>query len=125
MLNELAARIRFHNDKQGFTVTKENIDQKLLLAVSEVCEAQEELRDGHTFEEVYYADMAGLPFSAKFDLIHNFPTDKKPEGFSVEIADAIIRLLDICHATGINIDQVIELKLAYNQTRPLKHGRQF
>lgn len=125
MLNELAARIRFHNDAKGFTITKENIDQKLLLGVSEICEAHEELRDGHTFEEVYYEGMTGLPFSAKFDLIPNFPSDKKPEGFAVEIADAIIRLLDICHATGINIDEVVELKLAYNQTRPPKHGRQF
>jgi hypothetical protein len=80
MLNELAARIRFHNDQKGFTVTKENIDQKLLLAVSEICEAQEELRDGNEFEKIYYKDMEGLPFSAKYDLIQNFPKDKKPEG---------------------------------------------
>ncbi len=114
-LNQLAEQIRFHNNLQGFTVDAANIDQKLLLAVSEICEAQEELRDGRTLTEIYYS-------------VHVDPTNnglKKPEGFPVEIADAIIRLLDICHAVGIDIEAVITEKLEYNKSRPPKHGRQF
>lgn len=113
-LNDLAKRIRYHNDKQGFTVTKENIDQKLLLVISEICEAQNELRDGHALNEIYYSGGEDI-----------HPSPIKPEGFPVEIADAIIRLLDITHAVGIDIDYIINLKLDYNQTRPPKHGRQF
>lgn len=105
-LNELATHIRSINSDKGFTVTKENIDQKLLLVVSEICEAQEELRDGHSLNEIYFLG-------------------SKPNGFPVEIADAIIRLLDICCAFEINIEKVIEQKLRYNLSRPRLHGRKF
>ncbi len=114
-LNELAAQIRFHNDIQGFTVDAANIDQKLLLAVSEICEAQEELRDGRGLKEIYYGPRGDMVNQGLM----------KPEGFPVEIADAIIRLLDICHAVGIDIEAVITEKLEYNKSRPPKHGRQF
>jgi len=109
MLNKLAADIRFHNGAQGFTVTHENVHEKLLLAVSEIVEAQEELRDGRFPNEFYY-DPEG---------------NGKPCGFGVEIADAIIRLLDIAYGFGIDIEHMIETKLQYNKTRPTKHGRQF
>lgn len=118
-MNEIAADIHFTSTSKGFEAPNvENINQKLLLAVSEICEAQEELRDGHDFTEIYYSTNAGYGD----ERTHG---DLKPEGFSVEIADAIIRLLDICNATGIDIEAVIELKLAFNLTRPPKHGRQF
>jgi hypothetical protein len=114
-LNELSKDIRFFNEKKGFECNIENINQKLLLAISEICEAQEELRDGRKVEEVYFQ-------------IHVDPMNnglEKPCGFPVEIADAIIRLLDICGAFNIDIEEVIDAKLAYNKTRPAKHGRQF
>lgn len=125
-INELAKQIRFHNGVQGFVVDEKTLHQKLLLAVSEICEAQEELRDGHAIEKIYHAgtDKDNLPFSAKGNL-NSFPFGVKPEGFSVEIADAIIRLLDICAAFEIDIEEVMLLKLNYNKTRPPKHGRQF
>jgi len=106
-LNRLAEMIRYDNANKGFTVTIGNIEQKLLLVVSEICEAQDELRDGHDLNEVYYGDL------------------NKPLGFPIEIADAIIRLLDICGAFGIDIERVIDEKLAYNRSRLPKHGRRF
>lgn len=106
-LNDLAASIRFTSASKGFEApSTENIHKKLLLAVSEICEAQEELRDGHDVAEVYY-------------------NGEKPEGFPVEIADAIIRLLDICGSLNIDIASVIDKKIRYNMTRPEKHGRKF
>jgi len=46
----------------------------------------------------------------------------KPEGFSVELADAVIRILDLSDALGIDLEAEIERKHAYNQTRPYRHG---
>lgn len=46
----------------------------------------------------------------------------KPEGIAVELADCIIRILDTCAAYDIPIDEALQLKLAYNQTRPHRHG---
>ena len=53
--------------------------------------------------------------------------DKLPEykGTDVEIADAIIRLLDWCGAKDIPIGDIVSKKLAYNRGRPYKHGKKF
>jgi NTP pyrophosphatase (non-canonical NTP hydrolase) len=75
---------------------------KLMLAVSELGEAVEALRMG------------------------NPPSEHIPEhdGFSEEIADTIIRLLDICSARDIPIGDVIISKMEYNSTRDLnRHGK--
>lgn len=47
---------------------------------------------------------------------------RKPEGMAVEMADCIIRILDWCGKEGIDIDDVIAEKMAYNKTRPYRHG---
>lgn len=123
-MTELSKNIRFFNGEKGFESPALDIHKKLLLAVSEICEAQEELRDGNEAVKIYYEGMQELPYTAEASL-DSFPENVKPLGFSVEIADAIIRLLDICAAFNIDIQAVVELKLAYNRTRPEKHGRQF
>jgi hypothetical protein len=82
-LTELSKTIRFDNASKGFDPTEGGVDRYLLLAISEICEAQEELRDGRLVNEIYYGNNL-LPGALP-----------KPCGFPVEIADAIIRLLDI------------------------------
>ena len=51
--------------------------------------------------------------------------DAKPEGVAVELADAVIRIADLCGYLGIDLDTVISEKMAYNETRPFKHGKRF
>lgn len=51
--------------------------------------------------------------------------NKKPEGAAVELADAVIRIADLCGHLGIDLDAVIEEKMAYNADRPYKHGKRF
>lgn len=114
----LAAQISFANNLKGFAFTREEVEQKMLLAVSEICEAQEELRDGVEWNEIYYMRGSNL-------VLENNVPGTKPCGFPVEIADAIIRLLHILHNTGVDIDAVVAEKLAFNATRPMKHGRAF
>lgn len=57
----------------------------------------------------------------------NPPDDKLPEFTSVEVelADAVIRIMDLGHARGWRIAQAIEAKTRYNTTRPHKHGKEF
>lgn len=47
----------------------------------------------------------------------------KPEGFGSEVADVFIRLLDTCKRRGIDLEWEYERKMAYNRTRPYKHGK--
>jgi len=46
----------------------------------------------------------------------------KPEGVGSEVADVFIRLLDTCERHGVNLRAEYERKLAYNRTRPYRHG---
>ena len=43
----------------------------------------------------------------------------------VEFADAVIRILDMCAYMKIPLGEVIEAKMAYNKSRPYKHGVKF
>ena len=50
---------------------------------------------------------------------------KYTDSVEFEIADAIIRLFDLCGLYGIDIEKHIETKLAYNRTRGYKHGKAY
>lgn len=43
--------------------------------------------------------------------------------FEEELADAVIRILDICGTMGIDLEQAILNKMARNRERPVKHGK--
>lgn len=47
----------------------------------------------------------------------------KPDDFASEVADVFIRLLDTCKRRGIDLRAEYERKMAYNLTRPYKHGK--
>lgn len=84
------------------------IDQKLLLAVGELIEAQNELRDGRQTTDLYESNN-GL----------------KPEGFGIELADAVIRIMHIAEDEGIDLEHCMTLKHEYNVTRPFRHNKAF
>jgi NTP pyrophosphatase (non-canonical NTP hydrolase) len=48
--------------------------------------------------------------------------DKKPSGIPSELADIIIRVMDLCGLYGIDIDKAVKEKLQYNESRPYRHG---
>lgn len=54
----------------------------------------------------------------------NAPDDKLPEfeGLSVELADAIIRILDLAAQFDIPVIPAVIKKMQYNKTRRYKHG---
>lgn len=52
----------------------------------------------------------------------SFLADGKPEGIASEFADILIRIGHYSHLLGINLEQEVKKKLAYNRTRPHRHG---
>lgn len=74
---------------------------KLCLIHSEVSEALECVRRGE---------------------LETFVSEGKPEGLPTEIADVVIRCLDLAGALGIDLADEIERKRAYNATRLHRHG---
>lgn len=44
---------------------------------------------------------------------------------SVELADAIIRIMDMSAGLGLRVEEAIIAKMKFNTTRPIKHGKNF
>lgn len=83
---------------------RRNLPEALMLIVSEASEALEDLRDGKLPEEIWYSD-------------------GKPEGFPIELADILIRTLDLMVGIGVQPAEVLAIKMRYNLNRPFKHGK--
>lgn len=47
------------------------------------------------------------------------------KGVEVELADAIIRILDMGEGLGLDLEGAIREKINYNSTRPHKHGKKY
>lgn len=118
---------------KGFT-EKQPIATKLMLIVSELSEALEaDCRNKHAdfdrFGKVYDCGMKDLKdidsqnkeaaaYAAAFRC-------SIKDTFEDEIADAFLRLMDLCGEYNIDIDTHIILKSAYNRLRPAKHGKEY
>ena len=91
----------------GYEVDTRDVMSFLANAHGEISEANEEVRRNppEKLREVWIDTDSG-----------------KPEGFGIELADTIIRLFDTASALGINLEEMIEIKHAYNQKRPHRHG---
>jgi hypothetical protein len=90
--------------------------EQLMLMVTELAEAAEEVRNGHSVGEVYYNSARSVLVPDGFI--------EKPEGFLSELADVFIRIGDTVGKYGLTDEflKVLEEKLEYNKHRPYRHG---
>ena len=83
---------------------------KLMLVVTELAEAAEEVRDDKWLTYCNGAVDAKTPVLLK------------PEGFITEMADAVIRIFHLAGLLGLDLESAIREKMAYNETRSHRHG---
>lgn len=125
-----------HHDnivKKGF-VERQHIGVLLMLTVSELSEALEaDRKNKHAnydlFEDVYACgleDLKDTNFQDKEAAAYAtaFRSGIK-DTFEDEIADAFLRLMDICGMLDIDIEKHIIMKSEYNKLRPAKHGKEY
>jgi len=123
-MNKLAEKIHKDNVAKGWYDEPRETGTMLMLCVSELAEACEADRKGRyanldQFESVGQNTVSNLTAEGWFKT--NFNTNIK-DTFEDELADTMIRILDICAHRKIDIEKHINLKLKYNRLRAYKHG---
>jgi len=122
-LNELAKRAHENAVNKGFYEKPLETGTLLMLVVSELSEALEADRKGiyaniERFNKWINEPTSVCTFNELFE-------DSIKDSFQDELADVIIRILDLCGHKGIDIDWHIEQKMRYNETREFKHGKAY
>lgn len=104
-INELVKEVGQNAREHGWWDGEERTFGELIaLCHSELSEALQEYRDGKEETETYYGE------------------NDKPEGIPSELADTVIRIMDMCDHYGIDLEAAIIEKHQFNKSRPYRHG---
>ena len=122
MINELAKKVHYNAVSKGFFENEKNIGEMLCLIHSEVSEALEADRKG------LYANVKCFEAFSDFDRpshdAFSFESNIK-NSFEDELADIMIRVMDLAAFKGIDLEKHIALKMEYNSRRQFKHGKKY
>lgn len=135
-IKEISKEIHEIAVEKGFYEEKRNVGEMLMLVVSELAKALEADRKGAyasnrdymanerdfigSYEDLrFYVTESGLNSSLKPVSTSRFEKHVK-NTFEDELADAVIRILDIAEGLRIDLEWHIRAKVDYNKTRPHK-----
>lgn len=104
-INDTVKKVTDTATEKGWSFTEKDIPEKIALCHSELSEALEEYRAGHLPSDIY-----------------NDAQSLKPEGFGIELADCVIRIMHLCGQLNIDLENALEIKMTYNDTRSFRHG---
>ena len=113
-LNYMAMEIAKWSMSKGWETNWRNVPEKLMLAVTELAEAMDWYR---LFSQEDFAELErGLT-----DIASEKGADALVK-FREELADTVIRVLNLSASLGIDIEAAIARKMEINVNRPYRHG---
>ena len=128
-INELAKEVHENTVAHGWWEKPPTLPEALCLIHAELSEALEEYREGNP---LIYGTCALAAEDCKFSGVcdrvgrpgegEGIDGPCKPEGIAVELADVILRTLDLMAALGVDVDAVVMAKHKYNLGREYRHG---
>lgn len=114
-INELVKEAHGNAVAKGWWEEDRSFGEIIALIHSEASEALEDFRNGKQPTEVWYEAKDGN-HTVQWD------NSRKPCGIPSELADIVIRVFDACGRYDIDLEAEIAEKMAYNATRPVRHG---
>lgn len=128
-INELAKEVHENAVAHGWWEKPPTLPEALCLIHAELSEDLEEYREGNP---LIYGTCALAAEDCKFSGVcdrvgrpgegEGIDGPCKPEGIAVELADVILRTLDLMAALGVDVDAVVMAKHKYNLGREYRHG---
>lgn len=97
--------------------------QRLALVTSEISEALESIRKKDV--KLISNSVKAVIENAEGEYFVKTFTDFVKDSYQDELADSVIRLLDIAGGEDIDLEWHIVQKLRYNKTRAKMHGKKF
>lgn len=126
-LNKQSVLIYEANKEKGFwseNPLDRNFGEMIALCHSELSESLEAKRKNRHCSDEGLDNACNQLFNTTGNFKEVFEVNVK-DTVEDELADAMIRILDYCGAMKIDIESHIRLKIAYNASRPAKHGKDF
>ena len=130
-INELVRKAHKNAIDKGFYQEKREIGTALMLIVSELSEALEADRNDRRANLKAYelllkdSDNLGFTEEEQNDYVsQNFKIAIK-DTLEDELADAVIRICDLCGYLNIDLERHIQYKLFYNSLRDERHGKRY
>jgi len=125
---ELSEEIHSNAKAKGFWEQGLDLPKMLMLTVSELSEAMEAdrkdkiYRSNHFLKELDINEEVSSEDEKYFQ--QEFEVSVK-NTIQDELADAMIRIMDIAQYMNIDLQWHIQMKMKYNELRPYKHGKKY
>ncbi len=122
MINKLSQQIYENAVLKGFHKGQKNLGEMLCLIHSEVSEALEADREDR------YAGYHNIDSARSIEsdiLFINYFASYVKDTFEDELADIMIRVMDLAAHKGVDLEAHIAAKMRYNSLREPKHGKKY